>query len=220
MSLRVDGNSTQLRSLHNEAQSVATNINAEIAQDLYTIQELYYEIFSKLVSYMELYSGGFFDTYLKSLPETTVIGITTRIQNIDINDTTILENPSIFRIDPSLPAKYKDVAEYIMNTIKQTLTERQRVVNLQVENTEYRTFKDILEDHQRLNDYIKEVQNTSYLFTADVTFSQPIQLKLWYQVYLERYGPPGDGVFDTDLLGNIIEELIAADLIKEDDVLI
>lgn len=220
MSQRVDGNSTQLRSLHNEAQAVATNINAEIAQDLYTIQGLYYVIFSKLVSYMELYSGGFFDTYLKSLPEETVIGITTQIQNININDTSILDNPNLFVLDPSMPAKYKEIAEYIMNTIKQTLTERQRIVNLQIENTEYKTFKEILEDPQQLNDYIKQVQSTSYLFSADATFNQPVQLKLWYQVYLERHGPPGDGVFDTDLLGNIIEELIAAELIREEDVLI
>jgi hypothetical protein len=126
----------------------------------------------------------------------------------------------LFELDATLPSKYKTLAEYIMNMMKQTLTERQRIVNLQVENEEYKSFKDILEDPSKLNDYIKEVQSTSYLFSAEATYNQPIQLKLWYQVYLERHGPPGDGVFDTDLLGNIIEELIAAGLIREDDVLI
>ena len=220
MALRVDGNSTQLRSLHNEAQATDTNINAEIAQDLYTLQELYYVIFSKLVSYMELYSGGFFDTYVNSLPEETVINITTEIQNVNVNDTTILDNPSLFRIDPTMPAKYKDISEYILNTIKQTLTDRQRISNLQNQNQEFITFKEILEDGEKLNAYVKEAQRTSYLFSAEATYTQPIQLKLWYQVYLERYGPPGDGVFDTDLLGDIIEELLAADLIQEDDVLV
>lgn len=220
MALRVDGNGTQLRSIHNEAQAVATSINTEIAQDLYTIKELYSKIFQYLVAYMEYYSEGYFDTYLKSLPESTVISITTQIQNIDINDTTILDNPSLFELDAALPSKYKTLAEYIMNMMKQTLTERQRIVNLQVENEEFKTFKDILEDPTKLNEYIKEVQSTSYLFSAEATYNQPIQLKLWYQVYLERHGPPGDGVFDTDLLGNIIEELIAAGLIREDDVLI
>jgi hypothetical protein len=220
MALRVDGNSTQLRSLHNEARATDTNINAEIAQDLYTLQELYYVIFSKLVSYMELYSGGFFDTYVKSLPEETVINITTEIQNVNVNDTTILDDPSLFRIDPTMPAKYKDISEYILNTIKQTLTDRQRISNLQNQNQEFVTFKEILEDGAKLNAYVKEAQRTSYLFTAEATYNQPIQLKLWYQVYLERYGPPGDGVFDTDLLGDIIEELLAADLIQEDDVLV
>lgn len=217
---RVDGNAVQFRSLHNEGQGLVQNINAEIAQDLYTLQELYYDIFSKLVSYMELYSGGFFDTYLNSLPEEVVIGITTRIQNINVNDTTILDNPSLFVLDPSMPSKYKGVSEYILNTIKQTLTERQRIVNLQLNMEECKTFREILENPDKLNEYIKEIQRTSYLFSAEATYNQPVQLKLWYQVYLDRYGPPGDGVFDTDLLGNIIEELIAAGLVREEDVLL
>ena len=66
----------------------------------------------------------------------------------------------------------------------------------------------ILENPKKLNQYIQDVQRTSFLFSAEATFDQPIELKLWYKVYLERYGPPGDGVFDTELLGQIIQDLI------------
>ena len=79
-------------------------------------------------------------------------------------------------------------------------------------------YKDILEDPVKLRAYLEELQKTSFLFSAEATFDTPIVLKLWYQVYLERYGPPGDGVFDSELLGGIIQELIANGDITEDEV--
>lgn len=215
---RTDGNTTQMRSLHNEFIKVSQNINAEIAQDLHNLQKLYYDIFSKLLSYMENYSDGFFDTYLKSLPEDTVVGIISQINNAELFDTRILENPSLFIHDRSMPGKYQGLANEIMDVIKQTLTERERIVILEAHNEECKTFREILEDPEKLEQYIKEVQSTSYLFTAEATYTQPIEIKLWYRVYLERHGPPGDGVFDSEILGNIIQELIASGLVSEDDV--
>ena len=36
---------------------------------------------------------------------------------------------------------------------------------------------------------------------------------------MERYGPPGDGVFNSELLAEIIEELIATGEISEDELI-
>lgn len=220
MGTRIDANSTGLRSLHNEFQAVSTNINAEIAQDLYTLGNLYNLIFFYLRSYMDDYSKGSFSTFVNSLSEDVVINITTLISNFDLNDRTILDNPSLFKIDELLPSKYHELSEDIVDTLKQVLTDRIRINALQAENKEFVTFKEILENPIKLNQYIQDVQRTSYLFSAEATFDQPIELKLWYKVYLERYGPPGDGVFDTELLGQIIQDLINAELINEDDVLL
>ena len=103
MSNRFDANRTGVRSLHNELQAVSTSVNAEIAQDLYTLGNLYNLIFFYLRSYMDDYSKGSFSTFLNSLSEDVVINITTLISNFDLNDRTILDNPSLFKLDSLLP---------------------------------------------------------------------------------------------------------------------
>jgi len=219
-----DGNMSVARSLANKTGTLDRNINGELAQQLYNVENLYNEVFTTLVSYLENYTIGAFDTYTSSLTEDVVIKLIEKINNSDfVNDTTVLNNPSLYfelrDTSTPLPTKYVGVANEIMDVIKQTLTDRQRIVILQVENDKCKTYKEILEDPQKLNDYIKEVQRTSYLFTAKATYSQPIELKPWYEQYLIRYGPPGDGVFDSALLGNIIQELIALGEISEDTVI-
>jgi len=169
---------------------------------------------------MDDYSKGSFSTFFNSLSEDVVINITTLISNFDLNDRTILDNPSLFKIDDLLPSKYHELSEDILDTLKQVLTDRVRINALQAENAHCVTFKEILENPTKLNQYIQDVQRTSFLFSAEATFDQPIELKMWYKVYLERYGPPGDGVFDTELLGQIIQDLINAELINENDVLL
>mgnify|MGYP001357395406 CR=1 FL=1 len=219
-----DGNMSVARSLANKTGTLDRNINGELAQQLYNVENLYNEVFTTLVSYLENYTIGAFDTYTSSLTEDIVIKLIEKINNSDfVNDTTVLNNPSLYfelrDTSTPLPTKYVGVANEIMDVIKQTLTDRQRIAILQVENNKCKTYKEILEDPQKLNDYIKEVQRTSYLFTAKATYSQPIELKPWYEQYLIRYGPPGDGVFDSELLGNIIQELIALGEISEDTVI-
>ena len=214
-----DANGTRLRSLHNEERLAGSGMNAEIAQDLHNLQELYNNIFSKLMSYLSTYTGGSFNTYMSSLPESTVINIVAEINNSNLFDTRILDNPALFVHDKAMPSKYVGLANDIMDVMKQTLTERMRITALEGEIEHCKTYKEILESPQKLNDYIKEMQGTSYLFNAHVTYTQPIELKLWYQVYLDTHGPPGDGVFDSELLGEIIQDLIAEGRISADTVL-
>tara|TARA_B100000674_G_C37880250_1_gene933958 strand:+ start:229 stop:903 length:675 start_codon:yes stop_codon:yes gene_type:complete len=219
-----DGNMAVARSLANKTGTLDRNINGLLAQQLYNVERLYNDVFTTLVSYLELYTTGAFTTYSDSLSEEVIIDLVASINNSDfVNDTTVLNNPTLYfdlqdKSTP-LPSKYVGVANEIMDVIKQTLAERQRILTLQVENDKCKTYKEILEDPQKLNDYIKEVQRTSYLFTAKATYTQPIELKPWYEQYLIRYGPPGDGVFDSELLGNIIQELIALGEISEDTVI-
>lgn len=220
-----DGNSVGIRSTANKSQFVsATSINGKLAQDLFNIENLYTTVFSKLVSYMNNYSIGAFETFEGQLTEEVILDITQEINNtVYIEDTTVLNNPNLYFIlsDPklSLPEKYVEIANEIMNVMKQTLNERIRMNRLITENEKNMTYKEILEDPQKLNDYIKEVQSTSYLFTAEATYQQPIEIKPWYQQYLIQYGPPGDGVFDSEKLGVIIQQLIAIGQISEDTVI-
>ena len=179
---------------------------------------------------MKNYSLGAFDTFTNTLTEETVLSITQEINNsYYIDNNVVIDNPDLFfklssQVDDDvytgvLPEKYVGIANQIMNVFKQILTDRQRITRLENENEQYKSYQEILEDPQKLNDYIKEVQSTSYLFTAEATYQQPIEIKPWYQQYLIQYGPPGDGVFDSEKLGVIIQQLIAIGQISEDTVI-
>lgn len=219
MPLRIDGNGTRIKNYHNKSETMGAGLGIEIAQDLYRIQILYQRVFFLLNSYLGHYSEGNFEVFLESLPEEIVIQMTQLINNSElINNNNVLTLTS-FVHDRNIAPKYVTLANQVMNSIKQILTDRIRIDALEAQEAVCMSYRDILENPVRLNEYIKEIQRTSYLFDAEATYNQPVELKIWYQVYLDRYGPPGDGVFDSVKLAEIIEELVAAGLVSEDDAI-
>lgn len=219
MPLRIDGNGTRIKNYHNKSDVAGFGLGIEIAQDLYRIQILYQRVFFLLNSYLGHYSEGNFDIFLDSLPEEVVIQITQLINNSELINNNNVLTLSNFVHDRTIAPKYVTLANQVMNSIKQILTDRIRIDALEAQEEICMSYRDILEDPQKLNEYIKEIQRTSFLFTAEATYNQPVELKIWYQVYLERHGPPGDGVFDSVKLAEIIEELVAAGLVNEDELI-
>lgn len=131
----------------------------------------------------------------------------------DITKTQIFDTLSTDPIrseyyDENLISKYKQNTYNTINTLQQAGTELIKIANLEAENAELKTYKEILEDSQLLSDYLKEMQETTALFSTEAILDSNIELKEWYKIYLERFGPPGDGIFDSEKLANIIQELI------------
>ena len=52
-----------------------------------------------------------------------------------------------------------------MDTIKQAMTEYIKISNLENENAELKTYKEILQDKDKLVAYLEEQQNTGHLFS-------------------------------------------------------
>jgi hypothetical protein len=124
-----------------------------------------------------------------------------------------------YEYEGGLVDKYVFITNRLVDTIKQAMTEYIKIRNLENENAELKTYKEILHDKDKLVAYLEEQQNTGHLFSATATLQTQPQLKLWYQVYLKEHGPPGDGVFNSELLAEIIEELIASGEVTEDELI-
>ena len=107
----------------------------------------------------------------------------------------------------------------MIDTIKQAMTEYIKIQNLENENAELKSYRDILFDREKLLEYLETQKKTSHLFSASATLQVEYELKLWYKVYMERHGPPGDGVFNSELLAEIIEELIDSGQVSEDELI-
>lgn len=213
---RVDGNVSTNRQIgaHLAVGSAQDN---RYRRDYARLKILYDRILYQLRPPMIYYNEGEFEYFMESTPD---ILIYTRLLN---NDSTFYYNNEAqldqYKYDERLVENYRFVSNRVIDTIKQAMTEYIKIRNLTQENEELKSYKDILEDGDKLSEYLETRRNTRHLFSAEATLEVAPTLKLWYQVYLERHGPPGDGVFNSELLAEIIEELIQNGDITEEELI-
>jgi len=188
-----------------------------IKYDFFRLKILYERVLFQLRPPMTLYNEGEFEFFMSSMPNVLTL---TRVLN---NENTFFMNDpkplNDYEYEGGLVDKYLFITNRLVDTIKQAMTEYIKIRNLESENSELKSYKEILEDKEKLVAYLEQQQNTGHLFSASATLQTQPQLKLWYQVYMERYGPPGDGVFNSELLSEIIEELVASGEVTEDELI-
>ena len=191
--------------------------NRNLRYDYFRLRILYERVLFQLRPPMTLYNEGEFEFFMNSMPN--VLTLTRLLNNEDtffINDPKPLNR---FEYQGGLVDKYLFITNRLVDTIKQAMTEYIKIRNLESENAELKSYKEILEDKDKLITYLEEQKNTGHLFSASATLQVQPELKLWYQVYMERYGPPRDGVFNSELLAEIIEELIESGEVTEDELI-
>lgn len=216
MAGRVDGNVSINRQI-GAYLGVGSGQDNRYRRDYARLKILYDRILYQLRPPMIYYNEGDFEYFMESTPD---ILIYTRLLN---NDSTFYYNNESqldqYKYDERLVENYRFVSNRVIDTIKQAMTEYIKIRNLTQENEELKSYKDILEDGDKLSEYLETRRNTRHLFSAEATLEVAPSLKLWYQVYLERHGPPGDGVFNSELLAEIIEELIQNGQITEEELI-
>jgi len=188
-----------------------------IKYDFFRLKILYERVLFQLRPPMTLYNEGEFEFFMSSMPNVLTL---TRVLN---NENTFFMNDpkplNDYEYEGGLVDKYLFITNRLVDTIKQAMTEYIKIRNLENENAELKTYKEILQDKDKLVAYLEQQQNTGHLFSASATLQTQPQLKLWYKVYMERHGPPGDGVFNSELLAEIIEELVASGEVTEDELI-
>jgi len=188
-----------------------------IKYDYFRLKILYERVLFQLRPPMTLYNEGEFEFFMSSMPNVLTL---TRVLN---NENTFFMNDpkplNDYEYEGGLVDKYLFITNRLVDTIKQAMTEYIKIRNLENENAELKTYKEILQDKDKLVSYLEQQQNTGHLFSASATLQTQPQLKLWYQVYMERHGPPGDGVFNSELLAEIIDELVASGEVTEDELI-
>ena len=188
-----------------------------IKYDYFRLKILYERVLFQLRPPMTLYNEGEFEFFMSSMPNVLTL---TRVLN---NENTFFMNDpkplNDYEYEGGLVDKYLFITNRLVDTIKQAMTEYIKIRNLESENSELKSYKEILQDKDKLVAYLEQQQNTGHLFSASATLQTQPQLKLWYKVYMERHGPPGDGVFNSELLSEIIEELVASGEVTEDELI-
>ena len=189
----------------------------KLKNDYFRLRILYERVLFQLRPPMNLYNEGEFEFFMNSMPNILTL---TRVLNNE--NTFFMNNPrrlNIYKYRGGLVDNYIFMTNRVIDTIKQAMTEYIKIKNLESQNEELKSYKQILEDKDKLTEYLEQQRNTSHIFSAAATLTVAPSIKLWYKVYMDRHGPPGDGVFNSELLSGIIEELIARREISEDELI-
>ena len=185
-------------------------------QDLYRYQILYDSVVSQLNQYIDMFSTGDYNS------------LVTNFTTAKYNSLILKANPGNFttnavnsltgfkhdrlKFNSMRKSTYKviDGLEKTVNIVQQNKSLQQDVVDLTV-------YKTILEDPVKLMEYIDKQKLNRMAFQASEIFQTEIQLKPWFREYLRLHGPPGNGVFQSDLLAQIVIKLINAGVITENE---
>ena len=208
-----------IRSIHGQTTSgVSTNQDQVFKYQLtlYKYQYLYDTVITQLNTYIRYFSIGNYTELINNFTTKTynTLLMSAKAKNFDTSDINNLVdfvyNPNKFELMRESTYKVIDGLEKTVTLVNQNITNQKDI-------TELTKYKNILDDPKLLIEYIDSQRlNTMPLFQATETFQVQYLLKPWFEAYLQIYGPPPNGVFESDKLAEIVLKLISDGIITED----
>ena len=190
-------------------------IGITFTQDLYRYQLLYDSVISQLNQYINYFSLGQYNKLVTTFTKPRYNNLTLRASAQTFN-TTNIENLVGFEYDPLKFNLMRESTYNVIDGLNQTLTLVEQNLAYQSDISGLLVYKNTLEDPVLLSKYIEKQKMNTMVFQASEIFQTEIKLKPWFEQYLLLYGPPGNGVFKSELLAQIVIDLIANGTITED----
>ena len=202
------------KSLH--GQSVA-GVYDVYTKDLYRYQLLYDSVISQMNTFINYFSTGEYDSLTENFTLKQYNSLILRADATTFN-TTIIDSLIGFEYDPAKFNLMRQSAYNVIDGLEKTITVVKEKKALESDIVILkRDYRDVLEDPVKLMKYINDNRLDKIPFEASQTFSAVIKLKPWYDVYFQKYGAPSKGAFKSDLLAQIVIDLINAGTITEEE---
>lgn len=185
-------------------------------KDLYRYQLLYDTVISRMNKYINYFSRGEYDDLTKTFTINQYNSLILRAEPARFQ-TPIIESLTGFEYNPEKFNLMRQSAYNVIDGLEKTITlvEEKFVLEERIVTLET-NYKDVLEDPIKLRDYINSKKLDVIAFEASEPFNTVIELKPWYTEYFIRHGPPPFGVFQSELLAEIVIDLIKSGTITED----
>jgi hypothetical protein len=186
-------------------------------KDLYRYQLLYDSVISQMDVYLYYFSIG---DYVNLKDKFTIKEYNKLILRADPTTfaTTIIDNLNGFEYDPEKFNATRQSTYNVIDGLEKTITLVKQNLDFQEDIVILKTnYKDVLENPIKLRDYINLHKLDVMAFEASAPFETTVVLKPWYKVYFQKYGAPGNGVFKSELLAQIVIDLIASNTITQDE---
>jgi|UniRef100_A0A6C0D2H8 hypothetical protein len=185
--------------------------------DLYRYQLLYDSVIVQMNTYIRYFTKGDFDKLITKFTNKNYNSLILSADPLSFN-TIDIENLTGFEYDPDKFNLMRESTYNVIDGLRQTVKVAQENIALQEDIVTLKVnYKDVLEDPVKLNDYINSNKINIIAFQASQPFNTTIELKPWYKEYFRLYGPPGNGVFQSELLAEIVMNLIYTNQIQEED---
>ncbi len=226
-------NNQAIQQLDSEIEEF-TNENINLTLDSMKYQFLYNEVITKLNPFMDLYRDASFSSLNNELTNDIIKKFSYDIENYIYNGDKILQEKSLYDISMNglVPTRVynhneetffnyrknihkminglvRSMIEYNNYTSEKTICDN-RINVLEEKNEEY---EEILSSTTNVLEYFKKRSQID-ADTDNISLQATIFLKPQIRLYFERHGMPKDGLFKSELMGPIIQELVANGLLE------
>jgi hypothetical protein len=203
-------------SLHGHTQ-MESGTNLDLIRDVYRYQILYQNVIMILNAYLNYFTVGDYTNLKKKLTQTTVNTLTTIINNSNIYYNDSIDNLDNFVYDVNNFDNFRNNSYYVLNGMIQALLQFDKVDQL---TNDVKYYKDILKDEKSIVDYLNSHREVSQIaFSTSQVFNTTIVLKPWYKKYITDYGPPNSGIFETQKMAVVVQQLIDDGIITLEEFL-
>lgn len=202
-------------SLHGRIQS-SNNTNFEVIRDVARYQLLYQNMLNRMLQYINLYTEGSYKE-LKTVFTTEKLNALLLTNNDSVYYNMNIEELVDFTYDPNIFPQYKRSMYAMLTGFGLSIKQSDDLVSTTAELNEK---KDLLTSKDKLIEYITtefKDKITMDAFYITQPFNVNVELKPWFNLYLQLYGAPYDGVFDAEKLANVVETLVNSNVITAED---
>lgn len=203
-----------VRTIHG---SNAAGVYNTYTLDLYRYQLLYDSVIAQMNTYIRYFTKGEFDKLITRFTNKNYNSLILSADPLSFN-TIDIQNLTGFEYDPDKFNLMRESTYNVIDGLRKTVQVSQENIVLKEDIIRLEVnYRDVLEDPVKLNDYINANRINVMAFQASQPFNTTIELKPWYNEYFRLYGPPFDGVFQSELLAEIVMNLISTGQIEEED---
>jgi hypothetical protein len=195
----------------------AAGVYNKYTLDLYRYQLLYDLVITQMNKYIRYFTKGEFDKLILNFTNSNYNKLILSADPLSFN-TIDIENLTGFEYDPEKFNLMRESTYNVIDGLRKSVQVAEENITLKEDITRLEVnYRDVLLDPVKLNDYINSNRINVMAFQASQPFNTTIELKPWYKEYFYLYGPPFDGVFQSELLAEIVMNLINTEQITAED---
>jgi hypothetical protein len=188
----------------------------DYTRDLFRYQLLYDNVITQLNRYLVFFAKGNFTSLVNEFTTAKYNSVILQAKAANFY-TDAINSLTDYNYNQYTFNNTRDSIYNVVDGLEQSISLLQQNSDLQLKNDTLQTYYDILTDPVKLNEYIKTQKIDVMPFQASEIFNTQIILKPWYSEYLRIYGAPGNGVFESELLTQIVIDMIEAGTITEQE---
>ena len=179
-----------------------TVINKKVKlNDLNKFQFMHKVVESKLSNYLNDFRKGNFDDLYENFTEEQYRKFGVLLENGGIYNNKLLKS---FKYIPPTFDSYRNSFHRLLDGINLSAYNAKILTDI---SNDYKYAYSILKDPKKLKDYFEEKFGAKYTLSENIVEIEPLELKPEYRIYIEKYGPPVNFVFESEKLSAIILEL-------------